>query len=764
MLNKIVSIKNVGRYRNFKAHGNVKLERNTIVLGGNGHGKTTLCAILRSLQTNDPSHILGRKAVDAAGCATVKLITGTGVKEFDGRSWKSDYSSLAVFDREFVAQNVHSGDVVDLSHKRSLYRVIIGEAGVRLASDEFDVSKRSREKTREITAIENQIRPYVPTGMRLEEFMGLPADPKIAKRIKKQERKLRTHQRAQQVLGRPPLSKLALPRLPERFHKVLALTVDDIAKDAESRLKRHLVTHNMGRDGRNWISEGLQFATGDACPFCDQDIEGLPLIGAYRSVFSKKYKRLKALIRTCQRDIEQHFGEREIGRLAKLSERNRAATEFWKEYCDIEPDDLTLPANTLEAIRELRRGAKQLLDRKSRSPLEAIQMNQPTFRSAADVYRRAETEVTALAIRIAAANELIDRLKGTVRSLDVPGAKAKLSRLKAVKRRHRPPVRKDCAKLGRLASEKQDLERKKTQLREELNNYTLHAMKPFEERINRYLQYFRTGFRIRNTEHTYPGGQPASRYELVINNKTVDLGDGRTPNMIPSFKNTLSSGDRSALALAFFLSSIEGEPSLSKKTVVFDDPFNSQDSFRRSRTINTITRFSRRCAQVITLSHDPHFLQEIWQKAPAAQRAALELVDRRSVGTKIVKLDIDKECETAMAGDLRDLEAFAFYNDGNPTDIKRKLRPILEKHLRVAYSTSFTSTKLTLGKMTEMIRKGGPTHPAASLLERLDDINDYSRTSHHGEHPLSTSSTRVDPDELLPYVQDALQIVHGTQF
>ena len=763
MLDKIVSIKNVGRFRNYKARGNVRLERNTIVLGGNGHGKTTLCAILRSLQTNDSSHILGRRAVDAAGRATVKLIAGTEVRKFNGRSWKSHYPSLAVFDGEFVAQNVHSGDVVDLGHKRNLYRVIIGEAGVRLAREEFDVSKRSREMTREITAVEDRISPFVPTGMPLKTFIGLRADPKIAKRIKKQKRNLRAHQRAQEVLERAPLSELGLPSLPKRLRELLARTVDDIANDAEARLQRHVAIHRMGRDGRNWIAKGVQYATGEDCPFCGQDIEELPLIGAYRSVFSEQYTDLKASIRTFQSKIEQHFGERAIGSLTRLSERNQAAAEFWRRYCDIEPDDFTLPVDTPEAIRKLRRAARKLLGRKSRSPLEAIQMNRTTFKSANAAFRRARSEAKALALRITAANEKINQVKSRARAADVRGAEAKLSRLKAVKRRHTTPVKKLCAKLSRKTGEKQEMDRKKSQLREELNNYTLHAMKPFQERINKFLAYFRTGFRIKNTRHAYPGGQPASSYQLVINNRAVDLGDGRTPNMIPSFKNTLSSGDRSALALAFFLSSIEGAPDLSDKTVVFDDPFNSQDSFRRSRTVNTINRFSRRCAQVITLSHDPHFLKEIWVKASAAERRSLMLFDQRSLGTTILEEDINQQCETTTAADLRELEAFAHYNEGDPTDIKRKLRPVLEHHLLAAHSTSFTSTSLTLGTMTDMIRAGGLSHPAASLLESLVEINEYSRTSHHAGDPLSTISTRIDPDELLPYVEDTLQIVGGSQ-
>jgi hypothetical protein len=40
----------------------------------------------------------------------------------------------------------------------------------------------------------------------------------------------------------------------------------------------------------------------------------------------------------------------------------------------------------------------------------------------------------------------------------------------------------------------------------------------------------------------------------------VVLGDSRTPIDRPSFKNTLSAGDRAMLALAFFLAHLEREP------------------------------------------------------------------------------------------------------------------------------------------------------------------------------------------------------------
>jgi ABC-type branched-subunit amino acid transport system ATPase component len=49
------------RFRNCAAIGDVSLRRYTLIFAENGRGKTTLCAILRSLFTNTPAFIIGRR-------------------------------------------------------------------------------------------------------------------------------------------------------------------------------------------------------------------------------------------------------------------------------------------------------------------------------------------------------------------------------------------------------------------------------------------------------------------------------------------------------------------------------------------------------------------------------------------------------------------------------------------------------------------------------------------------------------------------------
>ena len=51
-LKKVTTIRSVGRFKAARIAGG-NYDRFTLIYGGNGRGKSTLCAILRSLQTND---------------------------------------------------------------------------------------------------------------------------------------------------------------------------------------------------------------------------------------------------------------------------------------------------------------------------------------------------------------------------------------------------------------------------------------------------------------------------------------------------------------------------------------------------------------------------------------------------------------------------------------------------------------------------------------------------------------------------------------
>ena len=762
MLRRIISIRNIGRFKNSAAPGNPELARHTLIVGANGFGKTTLCAVLRSLQSGDPAHIAGRRTLGVEDPPAVELLLPTGPVRFDGAAWSAPYPALAIFDGVFVAENVHSGEVVEIDHRRNLYRVIIGEEGVSLAEEDTRLAAQSREKTGEISAVARAIQPHIPAGMNLNQFIALPADPDIDARIAEQERTVEAVRQAKQINERSPLTAIAIPTLPEGFAGLLARSIDDIAQDAETRLAEHLTAHGMEADGGNWIAKGLDHADRGTCPFCGQDIRALPLISAYRAVFSDRYKALRGDIAAMRTQIAEQFGDGALGRLNTRVEQNKGAVEFWGRYCAFDPATLAFPNEIPEATRALGQAALALLERKDRAPLEPVPPDE-AFTTAAVAYEVAQAKAQTIAQAIRAVNALIAAKKEETGAADVQAAKAELARRKAIKVRHADPVAGLCADHVRLTSEKKAIDDRKVEIRAQLDQHTNNVMKPYERRINHYLDAFNADFRITETQHSYPGGTAASSYQLVINNTPIDLGDGRTPPDRPSFKNTLSSGDRTTLALAFFLAHLEQDQALADKTVVFDEPFNSQDAFRRRQTVHEITKVARNCAQVIVLSHDATFLKQVWDKAPAAERVALTLADHRAQGSKIMPVDLERACEGRTATDIDDLQTYVTTGAGNPLDLIRKMRVVLESHCWTTYPASFQPAQDWLGDIVRKIREGGDQHPAKDLYDQLDQINDHTSQYYHGENVADATPDQIDPSELTGYVRRTLKIVNALQ-
>lgn len=510
MLKKIISIKNVGRFRNSAASGNPQLAKHTFIAGANGFGKTTLCAVLRSLQTGDPAHVLGRKTLGATDTPAIELLLdGGGQARFDGTAWNVTKPDIAIFDGVFVAENVHSGEVVDIEHKRNLYRVIVGDAGVKLAAQDAELAAESRAKTGEISTAGKAVQPHVPAGMKLDAFIALPEIDDIAAQIEAQARSVDALRQAGALRARPALSEFAIPALPDDFTGLLARSIDDIAQDAEQRLSAHLAAHGMTASDGNWIADGLGHAK-DTCPFCGQDIRGLPLIAAFRAVFSERYGALAGEIVTMKATVARDMGDAALARLGTVAEQNNGGVEFWQKYCAIETPALALPAKAVAAIRALAVAAIGLLDRKAAVPLEPIAPD-AGFTAARAAYDGAAAAIEAANAVIRAANTIITDKKAATDAGDLKTTEAELARLNAIQTRHRADVSDLCAAYTKLSGEKDAIETRKEAIRKQLDAHTKTVVKPYERRINDYLAAFNAGFTITETKHAYPGGVATSR-------------------------------------------------------------------------------------------------------------------------------------------------------------------------------------------------------------------------------------------------------------
>ena len=203
------------------------------------------------------------------------------------------------------------------------------------------------------------------------------------------------------------------------------------------------------------------------------------------------------------------------------------------------------------------------------------------------------------------------------------------------------------------------------------------------------------------------GRSPRSTYQVLINDVRVELGDENTPISKPSFRNTLSAGDRSTLALAFFLAKLELDPELKNKVVVFDDPLTSQDLSRRTWTQQRICRIAKRAKQVIVLSHEPNFLKLIYDAMPPALVKTLQFCRIGQEDTTITPWDIFDATRDDYFKNHCVLTEFANEGeeDGDLRHITRTIRPCLKG---TSGSNSLVSSGQKSGSETSSTRFGWP--------------------------------------------------------
>ncbi len=759
MLKKFISVRRVGRFINSAYTGVPANLKTTLVLGGNGFGKTTLCSILRSLSTNDPGLVIGRSRLGEANPPDIELLLESGPTTFRNGAWSVSVPEVLIFDGTFIADNVHAGDVVDLEQRRNLYRVIVGKEGVGLALEEERLAGESRTKGSEIKAAEKAVQSHVLAGMKLEEFIKLPADPDIDSKITAQTQTIEAVRSADTLRTRAALAPIRLPELPANLEALLGQTLEGVAADAQKLIADHIARQGMTENGEAWLQEGTEHAENGDCPYCARPLEGLALIEAYRNVFGDAYRKLKADVEQTRNTIEREFGEKATGVLSTLYESNQSGAEFWGKYCKL--PTLTAPDDASEAIAAVHAAALVRLKVKSSAPQEEV-VADADFDTAIKRYAAVREVVGQYNTDIASANVEIAAKKAAVMASDLKKEEAALVRLNAQKKRYDAKVAPLCTEQQRLVKEKDALDKDKADVRAKLEAHTDKVIKPYEGRINQLLDNFNAGFKIAQTKPAYGGGIASSTYQIVINNTGVDLGDGKTPNSQASFKNTLSAGDRSTLALAVFLAHLERDPDRAKRIVVFDDPFTSQDSFRRRQTVHEIKRAGDACEQLIVFSHDAMFLRQIQEKCKPIDCVVLQLGDHRSLGIKIMPCDLDEATRGRAASDLDDLQAYVTTGAGKDRDIVRKMRIVLETYCRSTYSGSFEPDD-RLGGMVEKIKKVGDQHPAWALVEELDQINEYSRDHHHGEDPKDGSPDLIDAQELTGFVKRTLRLVNALQ-
>ncbi len=761
MLKKIIKIENTGKLKSCVPNGDTQFRKNTVIFGTNGDGKSTFCSVLRSLSENDPSYVLGRKTLGQDNNPKIEIRCEGNNVSFDGELWAGDAPKIAVYDDTFIEQNIYAGNAVDVRQRRGLYRVIIGKAGVELARSEKELTQSVKNLTALATVKGNEIKPHIPEGTSFSDFLTLEKRDDIDRKIDGQQKLLEGVRQAALVEAKTGFEKIDLPAMPNNVSDVLGKTLAEVEAGAEEKIASHIAKHNMSKVGSAWLVEGAGYIADEECPYCAQDITGNEQVAAYRAVFSEEYKSLKTEISDLREMFKKRFGTATSAGIDLSVEKNKTALEFWKNFSRIGAKSLIVPDGTKDVLETVRNAAVSLLDGKLAAPLEALAVSDDLAKAIETYIRDLTASIKIYNDGVDVTNKIVALIKAEAGNSDVASETSKLNALMAVKKRHVPDIDQRCKAYKQL-QEDLVLERgKKDNAREGLEAYTNKTMPLFEARINELLDDFNTTFSVTKTSHSFAGGQVSTNYEICINGKNIGLGNANTPKEEPSFKNTLSAGDRSTLALACFLVGLEKDPDKADMVAVFDDPFTSQDRFRKLNTIFEIRRVGRELKQVILLSHDENFLKDYWERCDAGERKSLKFHNQgEEVGSVIMECDIEELCRARTETEQQKLLAFCRENVGDPYDVVQKLRTVLETYFKSTYPVYFQGESW-LGEICRKIRDDGEKGLAWCHHERVNRINDYTKGFHHGEDmTVIDRSISIDPQELKGLVKWTLKILN----
>lgn len=737
MIERFQLIQNIGQFDNVTPPHDLAFTPFTLIYAENGRGKTTLAAIFRSLASGTPEFIAERHRLGAEHPPKVVVIARGQSIEFENGAWSATLPDTAIFDDAFVAANVCSGIDLQPAHRQNLHELILGQQGVDLNRTLQGHVTRVEEHNLTLRALGEAIPAAARGPFSVDRFCALEADPEIDEKLTQAQRRVSAAEAQEAIRQRALFEAFSLPDFDDAtINTVLASTIEMLDAAAAEHVREHIT--KLGQGSETWVSEGMpkiepasEGADEELCPFCAQPLNQSTVIEHYRSYFSAEYEALKTRISEQGlgiKDTHSGDGVAAFERTIRTAIQNQ---EFWKDFAEIADIEI----DTAAIVRDWNAAREAVLGRlraKAAAPLEPMAIL-PEEQDHLRKYRTRITEVAALSARLVDVNGRLDLVKEQAAGDELATLKSDFAKLEAQKARFEMEVASCCDAYLVEKQAKKDTETLRNQTRDQLTEYRERIFPAYEQAINGYLQKLGAGFRLGEVQSVNTRGGSSASYCVVINSQNVPISAEEGP----SFKNTLSAGDRNTLALAFFLASLEQDPNLNSKVVLIDDPMTSLDEHRRLRTREEIIELARRTQQVIVLSHEKTFLCSLWEQSDRNSRKSLRL-NRAPVGSEFVLWDVREDSITEHDKRHKNVRDYLFRADPDQErKVAEALRPILEAFLRVAFPEHFPPGTLLCRFLNLADQRVGLPNEILSQADanELRRLTNYGNLFHHDTNP-----------------------------
>ncbi|MFV1885094.1 MAG: AAA family ATPase [Balneola sp.] len=332
--------------------------------------------------------------------------------------------------------------------------------------------------------------------------------------------------------------------------------------------------------------------------------------------------------------------------------------------------------------------------------------------------------------------------------------------------RMRPLIRKKDVLLKKLSKDKSNSEIKSKidSIQHDLDV----IMKDFEEftspiynrhiqLVNKYLEKFTSYINFKGFSYL-KNTSDFERFRIFpvfeVYEEEVVFANPNPNSKIGNAKYAMSEGDKSTVALCFFLARLE-ILGVNDKVIVFDDPLSSFDYSRRNATVFQLAKIANSAIQFVLLSHDLGFASDFRDKCSFIDQITLK-IENNGTTSLLKKYDFNSEFLTSTQKDIEIVKEFI--NSGANSEFEKRevircLRPILEGVFKSKYF-DIIPNNIWLGDIIEKVKEakeGERLYRLKNLIDDIIELNDYTKSYHH-----STGNTRdlsINTEELIRYVK-----------
>ncbi|MEC5590112.1 AAA family ATPase [Citrobacter freundii] len=779
MLHKIIKLNNIKQFNHLSPpdHG---FELLNLIYGNNGAGKSTICKVFNTLNEKNSDLLNKLKSIECSDNDDIdfnflfmennipKAIKKNNVSEL---KW-----SFKVFNQDFIDNNVYAGAKVASSNLKNYHDFCLGDASVE-KQNEINSLKSENEKNiipanLLKTSIESRFNSTIELKdiNKIKEKRNFNAD----KELQDLNKKLIDISDVSVIKARAKPRKISYEN-PLVDLKFFNISLDNISKDAKVKVDEHIAEHLKERDVA-WLETGLALITEkNNCPFCAQSLSKSPIFSMFTDFLGNTYDDAVSKFEGDSATEYLKLSNKctEFEEIKNIVESNDAAINAWLDKLQlvhIKYDNSLLTERFYGLLTKF----DTALNIKLKDIFHVVDFNalELEFKN---LFK--EIDLEEYNNHIDKINGLINEYLLTLEKESIDDVKKKISGVNNYKRKFEQDTIDDLNSYASYEKKRKGNEAKIKSLREEIAIEQEELIFKHKDEINKLLVGFNSNIRITeiNRDNKAGGGNTRFKFKISFLGKELSLENEDESKFL--LTEVLSMGDKSALALAFFLSKFKNKLH-ENDIIVFDDPMSSLDSHRRNKTIVELSEILHKGTQVFVFSHDASFLTEMKKYSGNSSFTrcfelsvnindlnAYDINSSKVFKTKIIhKNDFD-----AYVKHSYELEYKALFNFvSNPTEdakvaTARLIRPILEAYMRMHLPNHFTEGHW-LGEMISRIRgetdTNSPLYDNSNCLAKIEQINDFSKSYHHADG-FDTKIRELNVQELHGIAKNTLSFITG---